>query len=169
MVKKEIDQWRRELEEEKVERMRERICRALVGEHPQRECPGLGAGSVVGALGSCTHAAAKEEEGSERGGVAGCRRSAARGCGHRGRWRGAVLQGWRLHGPVRHVPGARRHRRRYGTDAASGAKYWTIKNSWGQSWGERGYIRILRDVGGPGLCGVTLDVAYPTLTCERTA
>uniref|UniRef100_A0A0D9Y233 Uncharacterized protein n=1 Tax=Oryza glumipatula TaxID=40148 RepID=A0A0D9Y233_9ORYZ len=58
MVKKEIDQWRRALEEEKVERMRERICRALVGEHPQRECAGLGAGSVVGGLGSCTHAAA---------------------------------------------------------------------------------------------------------------
>jgi hypothetical protein len=71
MVKKEIDQWRRALEEEKVERMRERICRALVGEHPQRECPGLGAGSVVGGLGSCTHAAAKEEEGAEDAGVVG--------------------------------------------------------------------------------------------------
>ncbi|KAM0882963.1 hypothetical protein ACQ4PT_031949 [Festuca glaucescens] len=50
---------------------------------------------------------------------------------------------------------------RYGADPSTGAKYWIVKNSWGQTWEERGYIRMRRDVGGPGICGITLDVAYP--------
>jgi len=38
--------------------------------------------------------------------------------------------------------------------------YWLMRNSWGASWGESGYIKI-EIVAGPGLCGIQMEPLYP--------
>lgn len=49
----------------------------------------------------------------------------------------------------------------YGEDDESNGQFWKIKNSWGSGWGESGYFRLKKDVGGPGKCGVAMKASYP--------
>lgn len=47
----------------------------------------------------------------------------------------------------------------YGTE--DGTPYWLVKNSWGPTWGDEGYIKIERS--DANLCGVLSAPSYPNL------
>lgn len=48
----------------------------------------------------------------------------------------------------------------YGTDTTTGVPYFMVRNSWGASWGDNGFV-YLEATASPGMCGMNQKVYYP--------
>ena len=47
----------------------------------------------------------------------------------------------------------------YGVDKETKAEYWLVKNSWGSTWGDEGYIKMARNKF--NMCGVATMASIP--------
>ena len=47
----------------------------------------------------------------------------------------------------------------YGTER--GHDYYLVKNSWGEYWGDKGFVKVGAEKNGHGICGIQMGASQP--------